>query len=86
METSIERSRQMFKYVWIIILILVSIFGWTYSIYDIVLTIRNREKDADIFDIFHNLEDFTQFWIVLYTLAVFMVSFILYMIAKSEGV
>ena len=76
----------MFKYVWIIILILVSIFGWTYSIYDIVLTIRNREKDADIFDIFHNLEDFTQFWIVLYTLAVFMVSFILYMIAKSEGV
>ena len=58
----------MFKYVWIIILILVSIFGWAYSIYDIVLTIRNREEDADIFDIFHDLEDFTQFWITIYTI------------------
>lgn len=75
----------MFKYVWIIILVLTSVFGWVYSIYDIILTIRDKEDDDNIFDIFDNLEYFTQYWIILYTIAVFMVSFILYMVAKSEG-
>lgn len=72
----------MFKYVWIIILVLVSIFGWAYSIYDIVLTIRDRDEYANIFDIFFDLEDFTQFWTVLYTVVVFGVSLVLYLIEK----
>lgn len=72
----------MFKYVLIIILILVSIFGWAYSIYDIVLTIRDRDEYADIFDIFFDLEEFTQFWIVLYTVIVFGVSLVLYLAAE----
>lgn len=76
----------MFKYVWIIILVLVSTFGWIYSIYDIVLTIRDRKEDADIFDIFSDFEGFTQFWIILHIVGVFIASFVFYMDAKSKGV
>lgn len=75
----------MFKYVWIIILVLVSMFGWAYSIYDIILTIRDKEDDDSIIDIFWGFEEFTQFWIVLYTVAIFVISLVFYLIAKSEG-
>lgn len=72
----------MFKYVWIIILVLVSIFGWAYSIYDIVFTIRDRKEDADIFDIFSDLEGFTQFWIIFHIVGVFTTSLVFYVDAN----
>lgn len=75
----------MFKYVWIIILVLVSVFGWLYSIYDIVLTIRDKEDDDNIIDIFLCFEGFTQFWIILHIVGVFIASFVFYMDAKSKG-
>lgn len=75
----------MFKYVWIIILVLVSVFGWIYSIYDIVLTIRDKEYDDNIIDIFLCLEGFTQFWIILHIVGIFVTSLIFYVEAKLKG-
>ena len=75
----------MFKYVWIIILVLISVLGWIYSICDIVRAIRDKEEDDNIFDILSNLEEFTLFWVILYTIAVFIVSLVLYAIAKMKG-
>lgn len=66
--------KTIFKYVWIIILVLISVLGWIYSICDIVRTIRDKEEDDNIFDILSDLEEFTLFWVILYTIAVFIVS------------
>lgn len=75
----------MFKYVWIIILVLVSVFGWIYSIYDIVLTVQDKGNNDDVFDIFYNLEEFTQFWIIGFTIVCFAISLIAFLIAKIKG-
>ena len=75
----------MFKYVWIVILILVSVFGWIYSIYDIVLTLRQAKKSDDVFDIYYDLEEFTQFWIVGFTIVCFVISLIAFLISKLKG-
>ena len=75
----------MFKYVWIIILVLVSVFSWIYSIYDIVLTVQDKGNNDDVFDIFNNLEEFTQFWIIGFTIVCFVISLIAFLIAKIKG-
>lgn len=75
----------MFKYVWIIILVLVDVFGWVYSIYDIKLSIQDKEEDDNIIDIFGYLEGFTQFWIIFHIVVVFITSLVFYIVAKSKG-
>lgn len=75
----------MFKYVWIIILVLVDVFGWAYSIHDIKFTIQDKEDDDNIIDIFVCLEGFTQFWIILHIVGVFITSLVFYVEAKLKG-
>ena len=75
----------MFKYVWIIILVLVEVFCWAYSIYDIKLAIQDKEDYDNIIDIFLCLEGFTQFWIILHIAGVFITSLVFYVEAKLEG-
>ena len=64
------------KYVWIIMLAIVFLIGWIYTIYDIIITFKEFRKREAIL----NLEDFSYGWVIANLIVIFIISIVCFII------
>lgn len=64
----------MFKYLWIVPLVIAYVLAWVYAIADIISVIRDFRFGYWM----DSLEDFTVGWLLLHILSIFVCSFLAY--------